>query len=176
LDPSFAEAHNNLASVLLHEGRFEEANQQLQDALRLKPNYAEAHNNLAVVLAQKGEVEAAVRQWEQTLSIDRDNLDAHSNLAWVLATSPDSSIRNGPAALEHAERALSLSGGSNARIWRLVAAANAELGRFDAAIRAAERALQLAQRDNNAVLVQTLDSNILSFRNSAPLRDYQQHH
>ena len=174
LDPNFAEAHNNLASVLLHEGRFEEANQQLHDALRLKPNYAEAHNNLAVVLAQKGEVEAAIRQWEQTLSIDRDNLDAHSNLAWVLATSPDSSIRNGPAALEHAERALSLSGGSNARIWRLVAAANAELGRFDAAIRAAERALQLAQRDNNAVLVQTLDSNILSFRNSAPLRDYQQ--
>ena len=45
----------------------------------------------------------------------------------------------------------------------------------DARVRsAAERALQLAQRDNNAVLVRTLESNIVSFRSSAPLRDYQQ--
>ena len=159
---------------MLHEGRFEEAAQHLQIALRLKPSYAEAHNNLAVALAQRGDVDAAVHQWRQTLSIESDNLDAHCNLAWVLATSPEGSIRNGAMALEHSERALRLSGGSNARIWRLVAAANAELGRFDAAISAAERALQLAQRDNNAVLVRTLESNIVSFRSSTPLRDYQQ--
>jgi tetratricopeptide (TPR) repeat protein len=174
IDPSFAEAHNNLANLFLHEGRFEEAAEHLRIALQLKPSYAEAHNNLAVVLAQRGQIDAAVQQWTNTLSIDPDNLDAHCNLAWVLATFPDSSIRNGAAALDHAERALRLSGGSNARIWRLVAAANAEMGRFDVAITEAERALQLAQRENNSLLVQTLESNIVSFRGSTPLRDDHQ--
>jgi len=98
------------------------------------------------------------------------NLDAHCNLAWALATSPTSSIRNGAAALQHAERVLRLSGESSPRIWRLVAAANAELGHFDAAIDAAEKALRLAESQNTA-LVQTLRSNIVLFRSGSPLRD-----
>jgi Flp pilus assembly protein TadD len=172
-DPNFAEAHNNLANLLLREGRVDEAAEHLHNALQLKPNYAEAHNNLAVVLSQKGRTDQAVEQWKKALSIEPDNLDAHCNLAWVLATSPTSSIRNGPAALEHAERALHLSAESNPRIWRLVAAANAEMGRFDAAIHAAERALQIAQAQNNPALIAALKSNIDLFRSSLPLRDSQ---
>jgi tetratricopeptide (TPR) repeat protein len=174
LDPSLAEAHNNLANLFLHEGRFAEAADHLKAALRLKPNYADAHNNIAIVFSQEGRMQDAVEEWKRTLSIEPNNLDAHSNLAWVLATSPSDAIRNGQAALEHAQQALRLSKGSNPRIWRLLAAANAEIGRFDAAVDAAEQALRLAQTENNAALVQTLESNIASFKNSSPLRDYQQ--
>lgn len=170
--PDFAEAHINLANLLLHNGKFGEAAAHLKTALDLKPGSAEAHNNLAVTLSQEGQIDAAVQQWNRTLSIDPTNLDAHCNLAWVLASSPDSSIRNGSVALDHAERALRLSGGSEPRIWRLVAAANAELGRFDAAIDAAQHGLELAQKQNNVTLVQTLEANIAAFRNSSPIRDH----
>jgi len=174
IDPNFAEAHNNFATLLLREGHLDQATDHLAKALQLKPNYAEARNNLAVALSQKGRMDEAVAQWEKTLSIDANNLDAHSNLAWVLATSPMSSIRNGSMALDHAQRALRLSGESNPRIWRLFAAAEAELGRFDAAIDAAEKALRLAESQNNVALARTLESNIALFRNASPLRDINQ--
>ena len=174
VDPNFAEAHNNLADLLLHEGRFEEATEHLKTALTLKPNYAEAHNNMAIVLSQQARVEDAIEEWKETLSIDPNNFEAHCNLAWVLATSPTSSIRNGTEALEHAERALRLSAESNPRVWRLVAAANAEMGRFDAAIDAGEKGLRLAEHQNNAALVQILESNIALFKSWSPLRDYKQ--
>ncbi len=174
VNPNFTEAHNNLALLLLRTGRLREAEDHLLKALQIKPKYPEAHNNLAIVFSQSGRMEEAIAQWEKTLSIDADNLDAHCNLAWVLATSPADSIRNGPAALEHAQRALTLSARSNPRIWRLVALAQAELGHFDAASEAAERALRLAQDQNNAALVQTLQSNITSFRSGMPVRDTRQ--
>jgi protein O-mannosyl-transferase len=173
IDPNFAEAHNNLATLLLRQGQLDEAADHLAKALQLKPNYPEAHNNFAIALSQKGRIDEAVAQWEKTLSIDADNLDAHCNLAWVLATSPTGSIRNGSMALEHAQRALRLSGESNARIWRLVAAADAELGRFDAAIDAAEKGLRLAESQNDVALIGTLESNIALFQNASPLRDIQ---
>ena len=174
MDPNLAEAHNNFAILLLRQGQLDEAAEHLAKALQLKPNYAEAHNNFAIALSQKGRMDEAVGQWERTLSIDANNLDAHSNLAWVLATSPTRSIRNGSMALEHAQSALRLSGESNPRIWRLVAVADAELGRFDAAIEAAEKALRLAQTQNNSALTRTLESNIALFRNASPLRDINQ--
>jgi tetratricopeptide (TPR) repeat protein len=173
IDPNFAEAHNNLAILLLRQGQLDEAAEHLAKALQLKPNYAEVHNNLAIALSQKGRIDEAIVQWEKTLLIDANNLDAHCNLAWVLATSPNSSIRNGSIALEHAQSALRLSAESNPRIWRLVAAAEAELGRFDAAVGAAEKGLRLAQNQNNPALVRTLESNIALFRNASPLRDIQ---
>lgn len=168
--PGFAEAHNNLAMLLVRMGRFAEAEDHLAKALSSQPNYPEAHNNLAIVLSQRGQIEEAIGQWEKTISIDPNNLDANANLAWVLATSPMDSVRNGSAALEHAQRALKFAQ-SNPRIWRLVAVAQAALGNFDAAIEAAGRARALAQDQNNAALVQTIESNIELFRNRQAVRD-----
>jgi len=171
LDPSFTEAHNNLALLLLRAGRIAEAKAHLIKAILLNPNYSEAHNNLAIVLSQEGEAGKAIAQWHETLRMDPNNLDAHANLAWVLATAPVDSIRNGSAALEHAQRALKVSSQSNPRLWRLVAVAQAELGNFDLAVEAAQRARMLAEEQNNPQLVGTIDSNIESFRSRQPVRD-----
>ena len=171
LYPNFAEGHNNLANALLRMGQLDKAREHLRIALQLNPKYPEAHNNLAIVLSQTEGLRQAINEWEKTLLIDPNNLEAHSNLAWVLATSASDNIRNGPAALDHAERALHLSKGSNPRTLRLVAAANAEMGRFDAAIDAAEHGLRLAESQNDEQLIRTLEANIASFKHSTPLRD-----
>ena len=171
IQPGFAEGQNNLASALFRKGQPEAALSHLKIALQLNPNYPEALNNFGIALSQSGQMREASAQWEKTLSIQPDNLDANCNLAWIFATFPDSSIRDGSKALRLAERALQLSDGKNAKIWRLVAAAHGELGQFAEAIKAAQNGLALAESENNAALTETLKMNIARFESGLPLRD-----
>ena len=171
IQPQFAEGQNNLASALFRKGRLDEAQQHLRNALELDPNNPEAHNNLGIALSQRGDMPQAIAQWNQTLAIQPDNLEAQCNLVWVYATFPDKSIRNGPKAVELAQRALQLSDGKNARIWRLAAAAYAEAGQFANAIKAAQNGLALAQAAGDTPLAQTLETNIKLFEENTPLRD-----
>ena len=171
LQSNFAEGHNNLASALLRKGKLDEAQIHLRTAVALNPNNPETHNNLGIALSQKGEMREAIAEWNKTLAIQPDNLEAQCNLSWIYATFPDDSIRNGPRALELAQKALLLSDSKSAKIWRLAAAAYAETGQFAPAIKSAENALALAQAAGNSALVQTLQANIKQFRESKPLRD-----
>src|SRR5262249_15162247 len=171
LYPNFAEGHNNLASGLFRKGRPDEAFEHLKTALKLNPNDPEALNNLGIALSQRGEMREAIAQWNKTLEVQPDNLEAQCNLAWIFATFPDASVRNGVRAVELAERAIKLSDGKNARIWRLTAAAYAEAGRFPDAIKAAQNGVALAEAERNAALVQTLEGNIRLFEENSPLRD-----
>ena len=50
IQPGYAEAHNNLAVILLKEGRIAEAEAGFREALKYKPDLAEAHNNLGMAL------------------------------------------------------------------------------------------------------------------------------
>ena len=171
LYPSLAEGHNNLASALFRKGRPNDAFEHLKTALELNPNYPEARNNFGIALSQRGEIREAIAQWNKTLQVQPDNLEAQCNLTWIFATFPDASIRNGARAVELGERAIKLSDGKNARIWRLAAAAYAEAGRFPDAIKAAQNARALAEAAGNAALVKTLESNIKLFEQNSPLRD-----
>ena len=171
LYPKSAEAHNNLGNALLRAGKIDQAQDQLRSALSLNPRYPEAHNNLAIVLSQTGGLREAINEWDKTLRIDPNNLEAQCNLAWVLATSSDASVRDGAKAVQLTEKAIKLSGGQNARIWRLAAAAQAEAGRFPEAIKAAQNGIAIAKSEGNMALVQTLEANLRSFEQGRPLRD-----
>jgi tetratricopeptide (TPR) repeat protein len=171
LYPNFPEGHNNLANALLRTGKIDQALEHVQTALQLNPNYPEAHNNLAIALSQKGQMREAVAEWNKALAIDPNNLEAECNLGWVLSTFPDSSIRDGARAIDLTQRALQLSGGRNARIWRLAAAAYAEAGQFEDAIKAAQSGITAAENDRNAAVVQALQANIRLFEQRLPLRD-----
>ena len=60
LNPSYPEAHTNLANVLVSLGRPEEAIAHYQQALRLKPDFIEAHFNLALACAKAGQADEAI--------------------------------------------------------------------------------------------------------------------
>lgn len=169
--PNFPEGQNNLANALFRKGRPDQARDHLESALKLNPSDPVAHNNLGIAFSQTGDMQAAIDQWNKTLAIQPDNLDAQCNLAWVYATFPDPSIRNGSKAVELAERALQLSNSTDPKIWRLAAAAYAEVGRFPEAIKAAQNGMALAEAAGNSDLVQTLDRNISRFQERSPLRD-----
>ena len=78
-------ARNNLGNALAAQGRFDEAINQFQKALKIDPNDADAAYNLGNALAQQGNLEAAGEQLELALQIKPDNAMAAYDLGNVRA-------------------------------------------------------------------------------------------
>mmetsp|Transcript_24123 Transcript_24123/g.75676 ORF Transcript_24123/g.75676 Transcript_24123/m.75676 type:complete len:888 (-) Transcript_24123:416-3079(-) len=80
LNPTFAEAHSNMANALQQMGNLDMAIVYYQNAIALRPTFCDAYNNLASVLVQKGLVPQAVEWYYTALRINPDLWDVHSNL------------------------------------------------------------------------------------------------
>ena len=106
IDPRFAEAHNNLGSVLGRQGRSAEAIAEISRALEIAPGLPAAHNNLGIVLAMRGDAEQAARHFAEVLRLTPHDAGAHYNLGVLLA-------RQGrlAEAISHYEEALRIDPG-----------------------------------------------------------------
>ena len=171
LRPENAPAHDNLAKALLKKGQVTEAMVHYRKFLELEPANVEAHNTLGTALIQQRRVREAIDQWQEALATQPENGNAASNLAWVFATCPEDSIRNGTRAAELGERAFRISGGKIPMIYKVLAAAYAENGRFAEAVETAQRGAQLATGQGNPALAAELANNIALYQSGRPLRD-----
>jgi protein O-mannosyl-transferase len=171
LRPENAPAHDNLAKALLKKGLASEAMVHYRKFLEIEPGNVEARNTLGTALIQQGKVREAVDQWQDALAIQPENGNAASNLAWVFATCPEDSIRDGTRAAELGERAFRISGGKIPMIYKVLAAAYAENGRFAEAVETAQRGAELATVSGNSSLAAELESNIALYQSGRPLRD-----
>jgi cytochrome c-type biogenesis protein CcmH/NrfG len=109
------------------------------------------------------------------LSFDPDNADALNNIAWVRATAADAELRDGREAMDLAQRAIQ-NGGENPVVMRTLAAAQAELGQFADAVATTERAEELAQRNGDGAMRESLRRCIELFRRGEALRSTQVSH
>lgn len=171
LRPDNSPAHENLAKALLQKGQIADALVHYRKLLELQPDNMEVHNIVGTVLVQQGRVAEGVEEWQKVLAVEPDNGNAMSNLAWVFATSPDQSLRDGPKAVQLAENAARISGGRMPILFRTLAAAYAESGRFPEAVRAAQQGMQLANSQGNLGLATDLQRNITLYQQQQPLRD-----
>jgi tetratricopeptide (TPR) repeat protein len=171
LRPGRAEDHNNLAGVLWQQGRVAEAITHYQKALALRPDYALAHHNLGKLLQQEGQVREAVAHYHSALEIQPDFAAARGSLAWVLATSPEASVRDGTRAVQLAQEAVRLSGGTDPLLVATLGAAHAEAGQFSQAMAAAQRALELATAQNRTALANRVRAEIAAYQTGSPYRD-----
>jgi tetratricopeptide (TPR) repeat protein len=171
LDPGKVDARNNLAIALLKTGQTQDAIAEWQAALRLQPNNAEMHNNLAVALLGQGSIAEAVREWRETLRLQPDRIGTQISLAWMLSTSPESAVRDGSSALDLAQSALRVAAGRNLMVFRVLAAAYAETGRFPAAIQAVEEGTQRANALGQSSVAQLLQGDLALYEQGIPLRD-----
>jgi len=171
LRPDNAPAHDNLAKALLKKGQLAEAMIHYRKFLELEPANVEARNTLGTAFIQQGQVREAIDQWQQVLATQPENGNAASNLAWVFATCPEDSIRDGSRAVELGEKALRLSAGKIPMIYKVLAAAYAENGRFTDAVETAQRGAELARTQGNPGLAAELASNIALYQSATPLRD-----
>src|SRR5262249_23670045 len=128
-------------------------------------------NIVGTVLVQEGRITEGVEEWEKVLLIQPDNGNALINLAWVFATSPDDSLRDGSRAVQLAEQAMRISGGRMPMVWRTLAAAYAENGRFVEAIQTAQRGMELAHNQGNSGLAAELQKVIALYETGKTLRD-----
>jgi protein O-mannosyl-transferase len=81
-------AHMNLGNVFAGQGRLEEAEWHIREALKEKPDYAAAHNNLANVLVKLGKAEEGIRHYREALRIQPDFSQARINLDLALRKTP----------------------------------------------------------------------------------------
>jgi len=171
LRPDNSPAHENLAKALLQKGQVADALIHYRKILELQPDNIEVHNIVGTVLTQQGRVGEGIEEWQKVLAIQPDNGNAMSNLAWVFATSPNQSLRDGHKAVELAEQALRLSGGRIPILFRTLAAAYAESGRFAEAIQTAQQGIELANSQRNSGIATELQGNIILYQERQPLRD-----
>src|SRR5262249_6558692 len=155
-DPNNADTHAVLGMALMTKGQLEEAIAQLSKAVEILPDYSHAHYNLAVALAEKGDPVDAIAHYEKAIQAQPDLVEALTNLAWIFASSSDANIRNGPKAVELAEKASQLTNDTRPVVLRTLAAGYATNKSFDKALEASRRALQSAEEQRNSELAETI--------------------
>jgi tetratricopeptide (TPR) repeat protein len=170
LQPYYADAYYNRGSVLFATGHVDEAVADWEKTLQIQPSYADAHTGLGNALLQKGSLREALAHYEQALPLAPEDPHSRNNMAWVLATSSDASIRDGPKAIELAQMTVTLSGGREPLFLRTLAAAYAENGRFSEALAVAQQAITIARIQGKTGLANSLEKDLMLYREQVPLR------
>jgi len=129
-----------------------------------------AHYNLAIALAKKHETADAIAHYEKAIEAQPDFFEALTNLAWIFASSSDANLRNGPKAVELAEKASRLTNDRSPVVLRTLAAAYATNKSFDKALDTARRALQSAQAQGNSELAETIRREMPLYEVGLPYR------
>jgi len=144
---------------------------QYEQALQLKPDHVEAHHNLGMALSQQRKVAEAIAQYREVLRLKPDWPPALSKLAWILAADPDASCRNGPEAVQSAQRLCEVTDYHQAEALDVLAAAWAEAGRFSDATEAAQKAVELANAAGQGDLVARIQERLKLYQAGGPYRE-----
>ena len=172
----YASAQYNLGNVLYRLNRYDEAVHYYEMAvenrktLKTTANLVSLYNNLAHVYVRQNQLDKAAIYYRRTIEVKPDHHKALNNLAWMLATSPDDGTRNGPEAVELAERACEATDHSHPGYMDTLAAAYAETGQFEKAITTIQRAVKLASAKANLRAVERFHSRAKLYRQHKPLR------
>src|SRR5262249_39806552 len=112
--------------------------------------------------------EESITHYKEAIRLKPDWPDALNDLAWLFATYPRAELRNGPQAVELAERACKLTHFKEARFVGTLDAAYAEAGRFPEAIATAEQAKNLALAAGDKRIADLADERLKLYRSGLP--------
>ena len=166
IEPRDFQNRRNLANLLARQNHLDAAEAEFDSLLVDNPDDYQNHLGLADVLARQGRADESYFQLNETLRLYPDCVEALNNLAWALATDPRAEVRDGPRAVQLAQRACELTHFEKTIFIGTLAAAQAETGNFDAALATAQRACELAQKNGEPNLRQ---------RNQLLLERYRAH-
>ena len=169
--PDYPDANVNLGNALFVKGRLDEAIGHYDRALRPRPDLLEPRNNIAFALVALGRPSEAIPHFEAALRLDSSSRTVLLGLARTLAVSGDARVRNGPRAVELAERAAQLTGHRDAQALDVLAAAYAETGRFADAVSTAAAALDLARGAGLTLLAGEIEGRLALYRAGQPFHE-----
>src|SRR5580704_17269184 len=78
INPTVADYHNNLATVLRDKGLRDESIAALREAVRLKADYTDAQYNLGVALGEKGSLDEAITAYRHVIRLNPNFAEAHN--------------------------------------------------------------------------------------------------
>ncbi len=167
-DPKAIEARYQLATVLGHQGRFDEAQQQFAWVIGDAPLDRRAHRGLAIVYLLQGRYQRARTSLERALrSLPRDPELAHG-LARLLATAPDSAARDGAKAVRLAADIHQRSERSTSA--ETLAMALAEAGQFDRAVQLQRQLVEAVSAGGRSAAAALPRSRLAAFERFKPWR------
>lgn len=142
-DPNYVEAYNSRGFVWFLKKEPEKAVRDFSDAIRLNPEFALAFNNRGYNRQLLGKHAEALADFEQAIKLAPQYAMALRNRAWLLATCPDDKVRNGAEALKSAQLACQLGQSKHSSDLKVLAAAQAELGKFEDAVKSQSKSLEM---------------------------------
>jgi tetratricopeptide (TPR) repeat protein len=163
LAPTNAAVRETLGLLLANQGKIPEATEQFNALVQLRPD-AQSHYRLALSLLIQGKAEESITHYEEAIRLKPDWPEPLNDLAWLFATYPRAELRNGPQAVELAERACKLTNFKEARFLGTLDAAYAESGRFPEAITTAEEAKNLAVAAGDKTIADLADERLKLYR------------
>jgi tetratricopeptide (TPR) repeat protein len=140
LAPDTPAAYLPLTTCLTRLGKMPQAVQAVREGLRVNPFDADLHRALAAAYGSIGDLTNEVAHLRVVTQLKSDSIEMLNNLAWILASTSNANIRNGPEAVQLAERACALTQRREPVLLGTLAAAYAAAGRFKEAVETAEEA------------------------------------
>jgi len=146
------EVHNNLGTVLLNAGKFDEAIKHCRKAIEIRSDCLDARLTLSASLWAKGAVDDALAEWNRTIELAPGLAEAHANLGGALLQ-----LGRVDEALAHCQRAVEIEP-ENPSAYNNLGAASLRAGRLEESLAAYRKAVQLDDRLGSAHynLAQTL--------------------
>lgn len=167
-DPKLPGVERDIGVSLALSGRVSEA-QALAGRLNGKDR-APVVVAIARRLSAEGRHQEAIEAWRKSVELSPEETTPKLELAWLLATSEDATLRNGAEALRLVNEALQGRSPQNAREMDVLAAANAENGRFQEAIDWIDQALKLARSGAGPDVVKEFENRRSQYSSRQPFR------
>jgi adenylate cyclase len=142
LNPELAEAHAVKARILVEENRYDEADREIEIALRLDPESYQVNRAAALLRFREKKIEEAAAYWEKNVTLEENDFGAAGMLVTVYTAlgKHDAAQRAAKIALERCEKVLARDSSNGAALGHS-SVALAVLGQRERAKEWMERAL-----------------------------------
>jgi Tfp pilus assembly protein PilF len=170
-DPTFWPALYVRAQIYSHQGKYDLALKDCNEALRQDRSVVEAALLRANINARLGKYAEALKEYDYLVSLHPRNVTLArvlSDRAWFRATCPNASFRNGQQAVKDAKAACSIMIWKDEHMIDTLAAAYAETGDFKSAVQYVSQALVVKGISANSTKL--FQQHLALFQQNKPIR------
>lgn len=167
-DPKLYAAHLSLGLLLLETNQAGEAAAAFKEAARLEPDEPAPHYQLGLAMQRLGQFGAAIAAYARVLQLNPDSAQALSQTAYLRATCRQQDLRDGPKAVEMAERACRLTQFADPEYLATLGTVYAMVGRHAEAVSASQRAVLIARQKGREEFAQRVTRDFQEYWRQHP--------